>query len=320
MWTVEWVDLDGQITTQDSCLESNSLAELYRALRVEKANAAKRKLTAANQIASASNAKRQRGAETKSPAAVIAPAAPETTSFAASDPSTEVPVGQESAVNTSELQNRSHESVSNGDGHEDSATGAPPAVDGREDKDLSQSGDASSAVTQIADEVTPTSSSPDPFFYLLKPSTTGTAKVLIPMDASKTLTEVLSTRVVLEYPTFHILPHSPNELTPAGSENKQQYITEENYLASQPAREAQEATEFPLDAGQGFLNSQSSARADINRSATGANATMLMSAEQRASMNSASHEDDALRARQEVASKDPNKILEMLRRDLSGMM
>jgi type II secretory pathway component PulC len=47
---------------------------------------------------------------------------------------------------------------------------------------------------------------------------------------------------------------------------------------------------------------------------------MPMSAEQRASKNAASQVDDAQRARQEAAAKDPNKILEMLRRDLSGMM
>jgi hypothetical protein len=180
------------------------------------------------------------------------------------------------------------------------------------------------------DAAASTPSSPDPFFYLLKPSTTGTAKVLIPMDASQTLTESLSTRVVLEFPTIYILHRSPDELTSSKSENKEQYITEEIYLASQRAREAKEVAKVSSNqssskggapgAGRDVLDSRSSAEANAHRSATGANATMPMSAEQRASKNAASQVDDAQRARQEAAAKDPNKILEMLRRDLSGMM
>jgi hypothetical protein len=319
MWTVEWVDLDGQTTRQDSCLESNSLSELYRALQVEKANAAKRKSAAANPGASGSSAKRLRGMGTKTLISIAA--TPATTTVEASEIFSKVPGAQETVAETLPLERSSPEVLPNEESEEDSATG---------DKKPSPSQDALSSATQTASASTPTSSSLDPFFYLLKPSTVGTAIVLIPMDASQTLTESLSNHVVLEFPTIYILRHSPDELNAASTGDEQRYITEETYLASQQAREALQATRIPhdqsggenrgRDADRDNLNSGSSARAGIHGSASGANATIAMSAEQRASMKAASREADAQRARQEAARRDPNKILEMLRRDLSGMM
>jgi hypothetical protein len=304
------------------------LAELYRVLQVEKANAAKRKATAADQSTPVSHAKRQRGADIKFSTTATAPSG--LTTAHASSLLSEAPASKKPIAKGSTAEDQSRESLLSGRGNEDSIAEANPIADGRGDNPSSTSKDASSSAKQIVDAAAPAPSSPDPFFYLLKPSTTGTAKVLIPMDASQTLTESLSTRVVLEFPTIYILHRSPDELTSSKSENKEQYITEEIYLASQRAREAKEVAKVSSNqssskggapgAGRDVLDSRSSAEANAHRSATGANATMPMSAEQRASKNAASQVDDAQRARQEAAAKDPNKILEMLRRDLSGMM
>lgn len=60
-------------------------------------------------------------------------------------------------------------------------------------------------------------------FYLLRPGTSTSAKVLIPLDAEASLTQNLQDRTVLEYPTIYGLSSNSDEL-PEG------FLTEEQYL------------------------------------------------------------------------------------------
>ena len=51
-----------------------------------------------------------------------------------------------------------------------------------------------------------------PKFFLLKPRTSTTRRVLIPLDASSTIAESLRGRTILEFPTIHVFPPDLGEL------------------------------------------------------------------------------------------------------------
>jgi hypothetical protein len=59
-------------------------------------------------------------------------------------------------------------------------------------------------------------------FYLLRPFTASKSIVLIPIDASNSLTECLKGQTVLEFPTIYILPDERHSL-PAGFQLSDQY-------------------------------------------------------------------------------------------------
>jgi hypothetical protein len=59
-------------------------------------------------------------------------------------------------------------------------------------------------------------------FYLLRPFTASKSTVLIPIDASNTLTECLKGQTVLEFPTIYVLPDERHSL-PAGFQLSEQY-------------------------------------------------------------------------------------------------
>lgn len=49
-------------------------------------------------------------------------------------------------------------------------------------------------------------------FYLLRPHTPSSSRVLIPLSPSSTLSECLKRRVILEFPTLYALPQAPDRL------------------------------------------------------------------------------------------------------------
>ncbi|KAL6706773.1 Box C/D snoRNA accumulation [Coniothyrium glycines] len=69
--------------------------------------------------------------------------------------------------------------------------------------------------------------------YLLKPRTSSTKQVLIPLDPSRTLAESLSGRTVLEFPTIYVFPSSTHDLPT-------DFMLEEEYSRQQ----GQEQEEF----------------------------------------------------------------------------
>jgi hypothetical protein len=331
MWTVEWIDLDGQTTVQNSCLESNTLAELHRALQVEKTNAAKRKAEAeaSNSGSRITSGKRQRGLDNDDDDdddRKLSGAVEENVSsdLSADKPTSSSTGGNDAGVITAD---EIHPNISNHDAEPPS----DPSTDLSEEKAPSNTtaqppppSASTSLITSDADPIPTPSEKLSHYYYLLRPSTSGPAKVLIPMDASKTLTQALSTHAVLEFPTFYIFPHGPDEVASAATTSKQAFITEEAYLADQRAREARNPARTPLDHVDRESHSISDrnpaggSRSSVHHSATGANATATMTAEQRASMKTSANPGGE--SAQLPPSRDPQKILEMLRRDLSGMM
>ncbi|KAI9834179.1 MAG: hypothetical protein M1826_005290 [Phylliscum demangeonii] len=81
-------------------------------------------------------------------------------------------------------------------------------------------------------EAQPTSSPTAPaigrtsYFYLLRPHTPLPTRVVIPLSPQSTIADSLYERLVLEYPTFYVLPSPPDAL-PDG------FLTEECYLQQQ---------------------------------------------------------------------------------------
>lgn len=70
-------------------------------------------------------------------------------------------------------------------------------------------------------------------FFLLRPRTSSSCKVLIPLEPTATLADCLRGRTVLEFPTFHVFPFST-----APSPNK--YMLDEAYAK----KEGEEQQEF----------------------------------------------------------------------------
>jgi hypothetical protein len=62
------------------------------------------------------------------------------------------------------------------------------------------------------------------WFYLLRPRTPGSSRVLIPLSNSSTLSELLRGREVLEFPTVYVLPEPPSALPPG-------FLLESQYLS-----------------------------------------------------------------------------------------
>jgi hypothetical protein len=70
-------------------------------------------------------------------------------------------------------------------------------------------------------------------FFLLKPRTTSSRHVLIPLDTNATLGECLNGRTVLEFPTIYVFPDSVQQLPG-------DFMLEEEYLK----QEGEEQKEF----------------------------------------------------------------------------
>lgn len=122
------------------------------------------------------------------------------------------------------------------------ATNVPqPAAAGSGEPQSSRAGPASaesstaadpsaSALTLSSGDVGPWE--PQYHFYLLKPHTISSRRVLVPLPPSQSLSECLKDQVVLEFPTIQVLPQPPSSL-PEG------FMLEAAYL-HQSGREAAE--------------------------------------------------------------------------------
>lgn len=82
-------------------------------------------------------------------------------------------------------------------------------------------------------------------FYLVKPRTSSTRPVLIPLDSSQTLGENLRGRTVLEFPTIYVFPSSMAQLP-------EEYLLESVYLEQQ-GEEQKELDQLLLDLDPGVL-------------------------------------------------------------------
>jgi len=207
VWTVEWVDQAGKRGTQHNCLESETLTALRRMFEIERSNAAKRQAHVVGDLATQPRPlKRKRNdAPQDSPQPHPQPKGP----------------------------SQSHETEARGNGNDNPE---PDIIISTTDQYQPL---AAASTTDYPPTLPTTNASTSPetphHFYLLRPATTTSSQVLIPLDPTSSLTQSLRDRTVQEYPTIFTLDAPPASL-PSG------YTLEEDYLRT---RRDQDARDFP---------------------------------------------------------------------------
>ena len=117
-------------------------------------------------------------------------------------------------------------------------------------------------------------------FYLLRPHTPTASHVLVPLLPGSTLSTSLNNRVVLEFPTIHVLPYPPEALP-------EQYMLEEQFLGySEQENKELEALLKEVGMQGGFTTDDGSLRDYVS---------------------------------QEQEKLDDSKLLDVLRQDLKGL-
>lgn len=236
LWTVEWIDVAGVSNLRHDCMGSESIRDLHTAAKRALRQAEKRGRT--GDAAKAPLSKKRRSQQK----------APETMT-ASKLPGDSVVDADQSRIS---------------DAAKPGADEPSPAAVSEQPVAQANTAKQSSGTVQRADE--------NHHFYLLKPATAVSSKVLVPLDAQLSLTETLRGQTVLEYPTIYVLSHAPNAL-PTG------FMLEEQYTQLRK-REDDELREAMRKADENGVPD----RADAGPSS---------------------------------AKVDPNKILDMLKRDIS---
>ncbi|KAI5363094.1 putative Zinc finger, HIT-type [Septoria linicola] len=202
MWTVEWIDIDGQRTTSDSCAASSTIRDLYALKLLENSNAMKRKPGEHARDAS----KRRRKAKHN-------------------EAMTETSKGQSSVMTEATADVVPATTLENSQGELPLADAAPaPSSDNSLVPEAAKLENGTNEI-DAQDDVDPALN-----FYLLRPETNTKDKVLVPLSRQATLTDCLRDRTVLEFPTIYVLPHEAGSL-PAG------YTLEAQYLRSHQIEE-----------------------------------------------------------------------------------
>ncbi|KAI7283693.1 hypothetical protein KC345_g2806 [Hortaea werneckii] len=212
VWTVEWLTADGQRTLQHDCTESDSIMSLYETHLADlshvegqpRGSKRKRVETSSAKQPPQPDIKPEGDLERTSEKAASGATAPHTSGDSESEPQ-----GEADASSTTE----------------DSAP-----------KEPNSSAPTTEHQPPTASTDTDTPEQPanhEPrYFYLLKPGTSSTSKVLLPLQEEASLTASLRDQTVQEYPTVVLLAHSPEKL-PSG------YILLEQYLKAQASEDAE---------------------------------------------------------------------------------
>ncbi|KIW01295.1 hypothetical protein, variant [Verruconis gallopava] len=246
-WTVEWID-ENSISTVASIFDDEELYRGYRPVYLKRAGSLGRKR------------KRDGGPSTsRDMLDRIQDRTP---------PPTGNLVSAKELIENSTLK-RSHEDV---DAREplttpaaDSSTAPLPAAPVVADTDSAQASatvepgpehdDAvvKGKIGQRQLEPLPTGSSDDLglYYYLVKPRTSGSEHVLVPLSPTDTLLTCLRNQTVLEFPSIQVLPSSPDAL-PAG------FVTEDEYLA-RFKKEAHEMEQLMQEEGEVAIDSDPTA-------------------------------------------------------------
>ncbi|KAL1303820.1 hypothetical protein AAFC00_000280 [Neodothiora populina] len=200
VWTVEWIDADGAKRLSE-VHEAATIGEAYTAMLADKERGSKKRKRAGSVEASPSKTPRQ------GPVAAAEEMAKEDnprTSTSAPDTLT----GDDTVI--------------------DEAAGVRTLVESEEPQEaeedkrsliLSRIESEASRQATLRAAKSPTG---PPFFYLLRPHTSATSRVLIPLLPDQTLTASLELRTVLEYPTVYVLDQGQEELS-------ERYMTEAAY-------------------------------------------------------------------------------------------
>ncbi|KAK0277461.1 Box C/D snoRNA accumulation [Friedmanniomyces endolithicus] len=214
LWTVEWRMDSGEREVHHDCRESSSLAKLFAESRIG------RRISVNSRADEVENrqSKRRKRLDTA------------VTSLETANASTVTELKLDQPAPGIDVQPKLIEAEDDGVEAvitETSAHSAPAANDlpnlHSEETSLKRDGlvVVESETTEGADQQKHTALARN--FYLLRPATTGTSKVLIPLHDKATLTECLKNRTIQEYPTLIVLSKSPQAL-PTG------FILQDDYM------------------------------------------------------------------------------------------
>lgn len=202
MWTVEFVDSNGHSELHDNCLQHKTLDDIYALAQREKSNAEKRGLDP--QASSTSKPARKRikkDLNTQGEPSCVT-----------DDPSTVSQAHSAMAGRNWIAQEEPEDGLARDQPPEPGTawnTNPCPSETEEARKDATPREDPAA---RFEGEAASTNSRQPCFFYLLKVGTSSASKVLIPLEADKSLTEALRNQSVLEFPTIYTLPHAPEKL------------------------------------------------------------------------------------------------------------
>lgn len=196
MWTVEWIDANGQHDLQDDCLASSSVNDCYELMLQQRHNASMRRMTA--ETLTGSTTKRKRADVQSDCTSKISKIQQDSANPASSEGSKRADgVGGDAESAQLQLSTPSKDVFKV---HSGQQTEKRPSVASEQESTVGTS--------EAAENAQSTSRS----FYLLKPGTASASKVLIPIDSMTTLTASLQDKTLLEYPTIYVLPYLPGSL------------------------------------------------------------------------------------------------------------
>lgn len=123
---------------------------------------------------------------------------------------------------------------------------------------------AASSTGAAEDEKGSAGASPSIHFYLLRPQTPTSKRVLITVSPSTTIAECLKGRVLLEFPTFYALPDPPDAL-PTG------FVLESEYMGQPKERRSHdmEPVAHPTDVADKISSLLPLAGADVKQDTSG---------------------------------------------------
>jgi len=205
MWTVEWMAGDGKKSVDNDSSEGRQIRELWGEMKAKRLNAEKGK-------------KRKR--ENEKPLAEQTSNDQEGEQKHHTDPSEQTSLLVVDGLTVNDESPASQNIVKDGaPGQENEAS----SVAALSDDQSNNKADPNSRLPYPSEQEDESADVSTPeHFYLLRPFTASKSVVLIPIDASMSLTECLKGQTVLEFPTIYVLSDNSSSL-PAGFQLSEQY-------------------------------------------------------------------------------------------------
>lgn len=251
-WTVEWVDASGNREIFNDCADEATIAELYNKRLAEKRNVEKRKFDGTD-VFSQSQARKEarrlagqdaaagpgRKKRTKTSHSIeVAPNAsssgqtkqqPETTGtqFQPSDE----PLSESTKIqinNSDQVERPTTGHLGEGGESEPQPSSKDPTPSGTEQGEDGSGIKGESQSSHAQKQGHP--KNPDRHFYLLRPSTAASVRVLAPIKEGSSLTKILRGRMVRGFPTIYVLPQQADSLP-------NEFVLEKAYLKSRKAED-----------------------------------------------------------------------------------
>ncbi|KAK0314956.1 Box C/D snoRNA accumulation [Friedmanniomyces endolithicus] len=213
LWTVEWSMESGEREGHHDCTESSALVDLFAESRIG------RRFASSSRVDEAENRQSKRRKRLDTTGTSVQAVAARTVT----EPIVDQPApGLDAQPRLIEAEDHEMAAVSVETSAHSASRAGNLAKSKSEETSLKRDGSAADLAI-VEDEVQQKATVPSRHFYLLRPATTGTSKLLIPLHGQATLTECLINRTVQEYPTVFVLSKSPQAL-PTGFMLHDDYI------------------------------------------------------------------------------------------------